>query len=480
MGISYLCEYISPLYQSVMGEASVRRSKRDLTARIGSAAGFAGDRFDSAGPILDEFQSYEGPRFLIFEVLAERTLAQSVVDRMLGLSEGYSGALERIVAPALQRSLQLGVKVVGNFGAANPRAGARRLKEIVAAVGFPEAKIGIVEGDDILAAMSAADLAACESGSSLLKDEPAIISANAYVGAAGIASALDAGADIVITGRVADASLTLGPLMHVFDWRQDDLDLMAAGTLAGHILECGAQATGGYFADPGCKDVNDLANIGYPIAEVSSDGTFVITKPRNTGGRVDRWTVTEQILYEMHDPAAYLTPDVVLDVRQVKVDAIGEDRVAITGARGHRKPERLKATVCIDAGYLAEAEISYAGPNALGRGMLAIDTIRKRMTVIAPDVLVRTDIIGVSSLFNDNQNMALQNATAGSVCDIRVRFAAQDKKREPLNHLLDEVEALYCVGPAGGAGVRRHMRPRVASVSCLVPRAAAHSTSTIM
>ena len=171
---------------------------------------------------------------------------------------------------------------------------------------------------------------------------PAIVAANAYLGAAPIAQALDAGADIVVTGRVADPSLALGPLVHAFGWDWADWRRLAAGTLAGHLLECGAQVTGGYFADPGVKDVPDLAEIGYPIAEVTSAGGLVVTKPRGTGGIVDRRTVTEQLLYEVHDPTAYLTPDVILDISEVELANDGHDRIRVTGARGHRRPGHVE------------------------------------------------------------------------------------------------------------------------------------------
>jgi hypothetical protein len=269
-----------------------------------------------------------------------------------------------------------------------------------------------------------------------------------------------------VTGRVADPALALGPLVHVFGWDWADWQKLAAGTLAGHLLECGAQVTGGYFADPGVKDVPDLAEIGYPIAEVTSAGTLVVTKPRGTGGIVDRRTVTEQILYEVHDPAAYLTPDVTLDITEVELAEDGRDRVRVAGARGHRRPERLKATVFVESGVLGEAEISYAGPNALARARLAADVVTARMRRRAPDLKVRVDAIGRDSTFG-----ALFPATdARSPPEVRLRFSAQSADRAPVERLLDEVDALYCAGPAGGCGVRRHLALRLASASCLVER----------
>jgi hypothetical protein len=267
---------------------------------------------------------------------------------------------------------------------------------------------------------------------------------------------------------VADPSLVLGPLVHAFGWGWTDWQRLAAGTLAGHLLECGAQVTGGYFADPGVKEVPALSEIGYPIAEVSSEGAVVVTKPRSTGGIVDRRTVTEQILYEVHDPAAYLTPDVILDISDVELGEDGRDRIRVTGARGHPQPDRLKATVLVASGVLGEAEISYAGPNALARAWLAADIVITRLQSRAPELEVRVDAIGLDSTFGTLSAEA--SLAAPAPAEIRLRFAAQHQNRGQVELLLDEVEALYCAGPAGGGGVRRHLTPRLASASCLIER----------
>jgi hypothetical protein len=347
-------------------------------------------------------------------------------------------------------------------------AAGRRVAELAREAGFPDARIAVVEGDDLSEAFSAHELVAREVDGTVLAGRPEIVAANVYLGAGAIVQALDAGADIVVTGRVADPSLALGPLVHAFGWDWTDWRSLAAGTLAGHLLECGAQVTGGYFADPGVKDVPALAEIGYPIAEVSSAGAFVVTKPHGTGGIVDRRTVTEQILYEVHDPAAYLTPDVILDIGDVELADDGHDRVRVSGARGHRYPERLKATVLVASGVLGEAEISYAGPNALARAWLAADIIITRLQRRAPELEVRVDAIGLDSTFG---TLAAEVARAvPPPAEIRLRFAAQHQSRELVELLLDEVEALYCAGPAGGGGVRRHLTPRLASASCLIER----------
>jgi hypothetical protein len=444
---------------------------------IGAGAGFAGDRSDAAGPVVDALAKADGPRFLMYETLAERTLALCQLERRKDGGRGYSPALERMLRPVLARCLEGGIKIVGNFGAANPPAAGKRIAEIATSLGLRVPRIAVVEGDDLTGRMSKVELAARETDGNLLAQGRDIISANLYLGARPIADALAQGADIVVTGRVADSALALGPLMHVFGWHADDWDRLAAGTLAGHLLECAAQITGGYFADPGYKDVPDLAEVGYPIAEVEADGGIVITKPPGTGGVVDRLTVTEQLLYEIHDPAAYLAPDVVLDLSAVEVAEIGKDRVRVTGARGKPAPETLKATVCVDGGVLGEAEISYAGPNAAARAQLAAEIIIERLRQRAPALKIRVDAIGATSVLGASDRRPDLSAPAN---DIRLRFAAQSADAAQIAMLLDEVEALYCAGPAGGAGVRRHVTPRLASASCLIERRYAEPRVTVL
>lgn len=447
--------------------------------RIGAGAGFAGDRKDAAIPVVAALEKAEGPRYLIYETLAERTLALSQLARRRDETAGYNPALEGFLRPVLRQCLDSGIKIVGNFGAANPRAAAARVLALGRELGH-RVRVAVVEGDDLSGRLSAADFAARETDGQILAGAPAVIAANAYLGAEPIAQALALDADVVVTGRVADSALTLGPLLHVFGWTLDDWDRLAAGTLAGHLLECGAQVTGGYFADPGIKDVSGLAEIGYPILEISEDGCFTVTKPAGSGGRVDRLTVTEQTLYEIHDPAAYLAPDVVLDITDVTIEEVGVDRVRVRGARGKPRPEYLKATVCIDGGVFGEAEISYAGPNAPARAKLAADIIRERLHRRAPGLPIRVDAIGLVSILGDSEGSGIAQAWSTTAPDVRLRFAAQAKEADQIVLLLDEVEALYCAGPAGGAGVRRNLTPRLSSASCLIERSLVRPTVSLV
>jgi hypothetical protein len=453
------------------------------TAYIGAGAGFAGDRTDAAGPVVDALARCDGPRFIMFETLAERTLALSQLERRTHPERGYNPKLDQFLGPILPRCLGERIRIVGNFGAANPRGAAERILALARAQGFSP-RVAVVEGDDLTGLFSLEQLAEREIDGVILRDAilrgaTDVVAANLYLGGGEIAQALDAGADVVVTGRVADSALALGPLMHAFRWRADNWDALAAGTLAGHLLECGAQVTGGYFADPPGKAVPGMADIGYPIAEVEAAGGIVMTKPAGSGGRLDRLTVTEQVLYEIHDPAAYLAPDVVLDLTGVEVAELGAERVRVAGARGKPAPATLKATVCIDAGVLGEAEISYAGPNATARARLAAETVTERMRRRAPRLAIRVDAIGLVSVLGDDAGAFARKRNA-EAADVRLRFAAQSADRAEVELLLDEVEALYCAGPAGGAGVRRHVTPRLASASCLVERQYARPRVTML
>jgi hypothetical protein len=303
--------------------------------RIGCAAGFSGDRTDAARPIVDELIRQGGPAFLVFETLAERTLALARLRRDADPEGGYEPLLDLMLRPVLADCLKHGIAIVGNFGAANPPAAARRVRALAAELGLPAPRVAVVEGDDLSGPEFRARLRE-RLGASFEGLE--IVSANAYLGAVPVARALQAGAQVVVTGRIADPVLAVGPAMAQFGWAEDDWTRLARATMAGHLLECGTQVTGGYFADPGYKDVPGMARLGFPIAEIDREGRCVITKPPGTGGVVDERTVKEQLLYEIHDPAAYRTPDVVADLSAARVVAVGPDRVALEDIAGHPRP----------------------------------------------------------------------------------------------------------------------------------------------
>src|SRR6476661_4836698 len=335
-----------------------------LPLNIGCAAGFSGDRTDAAAPVVRTLVRLGGPSVLIFETLAERTLALAQLARRGDPEAGFEPLLDLMLTPVLGDCLRHGIRIVSNFGAANPRGAARRIHQLARDQGLRAPRVAVVEGDDVSGQAHRADLlqALGPKGGGL-----AIASANAYLGGEAIADALRAGADIVVTGRVADPSLTVGPALAHFGWRRDDWDRLARATMAGHLLECGAQVTGGYYADPGYKDIAGLAHVGFPIATIDADGHCTITKADATGGCLDEHTVTEQLLYEVHDPAAYLTPDVTADITGAQVRPVGPEAVRLTGVRGHPRPASLKVNVFQEQGWLSEGEISYAGPGAEAR-----------------------------------------------------------------------------------------------------------------
>jgi hypothetical protein len=438
--------------------------------RIGCAAGFSGDRTDAAGPVVDALIASGGPAVLIYETLAERTLALAHLARRQDPAAGYEPLLEPMLGPVLARCLRSGVKIVSNFGAANPRGAALRIRAMAQALGMPAPRIAVIAGDDVSGLAHRAALHR-ELGSAL--DGRDLVSANAYLGAEPIAAALKAGAQIVVGGRIADPSLTVGPALAHFGWAADDWDRIGRATMAGHLLECGTQVTGGYYADPGLKDVPGMARLGYPIAEIDEQGNCLITKPAGTGGRVDEHTVKEQLLYEVHDPAAYLTPDAVADISAASVHEVGADRVRLEGVRGHARTGTLKVNVCFESGWLAEGEISYAGARAEARARLAADVLRERLQGLGA---LRADLIGVTSIFGDDAGHWLGDQPAGDARDVRLRVALRHAERASAERLTREVTALYCCGPAGGGGVRTALRPTLGTLSCLLPRESVPAT----
>jgi hypothetical protein len=374
--------------------------------------------------------------------------------------------LERLLEPILVKCLQHGITIIGNFGAANPPAAARLIAQLAARLGHPEARIAVVHGDDVQGLdLKAHQVYEADAGLDMGAGE--LIAANAYINAQPIVQAMKAGAQVVVTGRTGDPSLTLAPLIHYFNWSLTDWQRLAVGATAGHLLECGAQITGGYFYDPGYKDVPDPANIGFPIAEVHEDGSLFITKALRTGGMVTPETVKEQLLYEIHDPANYITPDVTLDFSQVTIEPAGPDRVQVLGVRGKPAPATVKVTVCFDGGWLGEGEISYAGPNCVARARKAAEVLRQRVAMRQLPVQLRLDLIGLSSVHDGNDGQLSQASTA-SPQDVRVRLAASGALQDDADQAAREVLALYCCGPAGGGGVRWRTTQRIRTQSYLI------------
>ncbi|SHI37508.1 acyclic terpene utilization AtuA family protein [Pollutimonas bauzanensis] len=433
------------------------------TLWVGCGAGFSGDRLDAPLPVVRTLCGRSGRRVLILETLAERTLALAQLARREQPSLGYEPLLECLLRPVLEACLANAVCIVSNFGAANPMGAAQKIHALAAELGLRKPRVAVLRGDDLMAHPDAAAL----FESMGLAAGKSLVSANAYLGAEAIADALRDGADIVVTGRVADPSLTVGPAMAHYGWSADDWARLGAATMAGHLLECGSQVTGGYFADPGYKDVPDLAHVGFPIAQIDADGGCVVGKAAGTGGLVSARTVKEQLLYELHDPAAYVTPDVVADIGEATVVECGADLVALRGVRGHPRPDTLKVSAFYEGGWLAEGEISYGGPRAEGRARLAAELIRTR---IGAGGGLRFDLIGVLSTFGDDAGRLLAATPDRGATDVRLRVAGKFGEREQAEEVMREVTSLYTCGPAGGGGVRTALRRRLETHSCYVDR----------
>lgn len=437
------------------------------TIRIGCGAGFSGDRVDPA----EDLARRGALDYLFFECLAERTLAAAHV----GMAEGRPGHdphLSRRLTPVLAPCREAGTRILTNMGSADPMAGGEAAAEIARGLGLQGLRIAVVTGDDV-AALLTPDMKLMDAEGTLGEVGLPMIGANAYLGAAPLVDGLAEGADLVITGRIADPALALAPLIHEFGWGDADWSRLGAGTLVGHLLECASQITGGYFADPGRKDVAGMAWLGYPLAEVGADGAAVITKLPDTGGLVDRRTVLEQMLYEVHDPAAYLTPDVTADFSGVEITQAGTDRVSVHGASGHARPEGLKVTVGFAGGFLGEGEISYAGPGAAARARLAGEVIRTRMVELhGCQDPIRVDLLGLGALLTPTEGAAAPDPDWEALApEVRLRVAVRSRSRELAETLAREVEALWCAGPAGGGGARGRVTQSVVTRSVLIDRA---------
>jgi hypothetical protein len=429
--------------------------------RIGSGAGYSGDRIEPAVELAEK----GGIDYLVFECLGERTVALAQQAKMKNPDGGYDPLLEERLRAVLPVCAAKGIKIVTNMGAANPYAAARKTAAIARSLGL-SLKVAAIVGDDVLEACKDGDLPIMEFDGTIKQLGNKLLSANAYLGAEPMAEALNAGADIVITGRASDPALFLAPMIHAFGWAMDDWNLLGQGTVAGHLLECAGQITGGYFADPGYKDVAGLARLGFPIGEVGEDGALVITKVPGSGGAVTAQTCKEQLLYEVHDPTSYLQPDVVADFSQVRVEEIAPDRVRISGGRGTKRTDTLKVSVGYVDSYIGEGQISYAGPGALARGRLGLEIVRERLQLTGVQSSeLRFDLIGVDSLHGVEVS-----AHANEPYEVRVRVAGRTESLREAVRIGNEVETLYTNGPAAGGGVTKSARDVVAVASVLLPR----------
>jgi len=429
--------------------------------RIGSGAGYAGDRLEPALELIEKGNlDYIG-----FECLAERTIALAQKEKLADPAKGYNPLLEYRMERVIPLAWKHNVKVITNMGAANPMSAAVVCAEIARKNSIKGMKIAAVTGDDVLDQLyKYQDAELWETHRPLKELDGEIVSANVYMGVAGILDALEQGADLVITGRVADPSLFMAPLIHEFGWDLDDWNRLGKAAQAGHLLECAGQVCGGYFAEPGKKDVPDLDRLGFPIIEISENGSFFVTKVEGTGGIVNRHTCIEQMLYEIQDPAKYLTPDVVADFSKLTFTEIGPDKVLAQGASGYPRSATLKTSVGYKDCFIGEGEISYGGPGCYDRAKLAGEIVIKRL--VARDIPIeelKVDFIGLNSL-----NWNSERARNTRPDEVRLRVAARTKDKVSAGCVCEEVETLYTNGPAGGCGATRSVSEIMSIASMLI------------
>lgn len=441
--------------------------------RIGCGAGFWGD--SAEGPV--QLVNSGEIDYLVLDYLAEITMSLLAKARGKNPELGYATDFPGVVARLAPQLKAQGIKVVTNAGGVNPRACKAMIESKLAEAGI-DLTVGIVEGDDLMPQLEALKDTTEMFNGAAFPDKP--WSANAYLGAFPVAAALDAGADIVLTGRCVDSAIVLGPLIHEFGWRDTDYDLLAAGSLAGHVLECGTQATGGISTDWRLV-ADDWDNMGFPIAHCAADGSFVLGKPAGTGGRITPETVSEQIVYEIGDPGSYLLPDVTCDFRQISVAQEGPDQVRVSGAKGRAPGNQFKASVTYQDGFRATGMMMLGGPEAGERARRVGEAILKRCRRLFAerglDDFTRTSIEVLGTEANWGANSRARNAR-----EVVLKLAAHHADAKAV-----ELFGRECIPPAtamaqsitGFAGGRPSPSPLVRLFSCLVPKSLPAITITV-
>jgi hypothetical protein len=438
--------------------------------RVASGQGFWGDAVDA--PVR---QVEGGPiDYLMMDYLAEVTMSilqkQKARDPKMGYARDVVPLMERILPAVVERN----IRVTTNAGGVNPEACAQAIAEAGRRLGLAgRLRIGVVGGDDILGRLDdllarGIELRDMDTGRPLTDIRNRVVSANAYLGAWPVVDALRQGAHVVVTGRVTDTGLTLAPLIHAFGWAADAWDLMAAGTIAGHVIECGAQCSGGNFLG-GWPDVPRLEDVGYPIVEASPDGSFVVTKHGGTGGVVSVASVKEQLLYEMGDPHAYITPDGVADFTSIRLEQAGPDRVRVSGVSGHPATEFLKVSVAYRYGYKAVGTLVYAWPDAYAKAREADRVLRSRLERLGLDLEeILTEFVGVNATHGP-----LAGEPGPDIAEVQLRIGVRSRHRSAVERFTRELAPLILNGPpsvTGFAGGRPKVEEIVAFWPALVPK----------
>jgi len=439
--------------------------------RIASGQGFWGDSLDA--PVR---QVEGGPiDYLMMDYLAEVTMSIMQKQRSRDAALGYARDFVPLIGRILPAVMQHGIRVISNAGGVNPHSCAEAIAASARQMDLARRpKLGIVTGDDILDRLDdlierGHTLENLDTGEPLSNVRDRVQSANAYLGAAPIVSALDRGADVIVTGRVTDTGLTLGPMMYEFDWAVDQWDRIAAGTVAGHIIECGAQCTGGNCL-VGWDRLPNMADPGYPIIEAHSDGTFAVTKHPGTGGRVSVASVTEQLVYEMGDPHHYITPDGIADFTTIQLRQAGRDRVDVSGVRGGPATDSLKVSVSYHYGYKAVGTLVYAWPDAYKKAKAADRILRERLDRLGLSFEeVLTEFVGV-----DATHGRLAGPPAPDIAEVQLRVGVRDPQRAPVERFTREIAPLILNGPPSVTGFAGG-RPKVEEIVAYWPALIAKS-----
>ena len=438
---------------------------------LGAATAWSRDRFEPALDLL----TFGDVDYLCFDAMSEVTMSAAQVSKLENPgTPGYDPYLARRMAPILHECKKRGAKIITNSGWLDPVGAAKLVVSLAKDLGLEDLKVAAVSGGMLTDRIADMDLRFTETGEPIADCRDRIVSAEAYLGAQGIVEGLRQSADVVVTTRVADGCLFLAPMVYEFGWDLDDHDRVAAGMILGHLMECGAQVCGGYFADPGYKDVPRLAEVGNPILEVGEELTAYITKVPGSGGVVSAATCKEQLLYEIEDPAAYYCPDVIADMTKVKFKEVGEDKVQVLIDRaGKPKTDTLKALVGLKEGFMTEEMILFAGPGAMERAKLTESILRDRFEKVALDAEeLRMDYVGLNAVHRESSPLP-----EAQPYEVILRVALKTRSRSEAEKLRMEVDPLavngaYGTGKWATSAPGSRVRPVIGLYSTLVPRSA--------
>ena len=444
--------------------------------RIGNGQGFWGDSIDAPVRL-----AKDGPLdYLTLDYLAEVTLSIMQRQKLKNPNTGYARDFLDLVERILPEISDKGVKVITNAGGVNPQSCRSELIQLAKSSG-KEIKIGVIQGDDIFPTLAelrkkGVSFENMDTGADFDSIMDKVYSANVYINSSTISDALDKGSQIVLAGRVSDPGLALGPCIYEFGWKDQDYDLLAAGTLAGHITECGAQCTGGNYSR--WQDVPNLANVGYPIIEMQPNGKFCITKHENSGGLINRETIGEQVLYEMGDPNHYISPDVCVDFTSFRINDLGSNKVSISNVAGLAPTDTYKVSISYFAGYKATGQLTISGPNAYEKAQLTAEIIWKRLKnsgVTFEDT--STEYLGLSSCHGEI------NALPSQINEVVLRLGVKDSDKNKVNRFGKELAPVITSGPpgiTGFSGGRPKAQEIIAYWPALIPKELVHTSVDVV